>query len=61
MLNNNGQFKGAIVPLGVDLRPYDEGRPVEEHTDPRDHTNRRNEFVSLGMGCRKARRLPTLS
>lgn len=60
MLDDNGKFAPKVVPFGADLRPYDEGRPVEEHTDPRDHTNRRAEFLSLGLGCRKARRLPVL-
>ena len=60
MLNNNGQFRGAIVPLGVDMRPYENGAPIEE-TDPRDHSLRRMEFQMLGMGCRKARKLPTLA
>lgn len=60
MPNGNAQFRGKIAPYGIDLRPYEDGKPVEE-TDERDHSNRRNEFVSLGFGCRKARRLPTLA
>lgn len=61
MLNDNGKFTGNVVPFGVDLRPYEDGKPVEEYDDPRNHSERRAEFVTLGFGCRKARRLPTLS
>lgn len=57
-MNENKRFRGAITPYGIDLRPYDdEGKPVDER-DPRDHTNRDREFISLGIGCRKAKRLP---
>lgn len=56
----NSEFTGRLIPINADLRPQDESKPSED-SDPRDHAQRQMEFVSLGLGCRKARRLPTLS
>lgn len=52
-------FKVGLIPAEVKLTADDDKKPHEE-IDPRDHSMREREFISLGVGTRKARRLPVL-
>lgn len=52
-------IKVGLIPAEVRLTADDDKKPHEEE-DPRDHSIRQREFISLGSGSRMARRLPVV-